>query len=95
MGVILAPNPSVIQFLRPPFLSHYLPKIFVEPSGGGQNKGASAISISREWEEVGGCRKASTDWTAPWGFLKEPPQRKELESQAWWCRPVIPAHWEA
>lgn len=24
------------------------------------------------------------------GFLEEPPWRKQLESQAWWRRPVIP-----
>lgn len=79
-GGLLASYQSTIRFLRPPFLSHYLPKIFIEPSGGGRDKIARCHFHFQGWEEVGGCRKASMACLL--GFLEEPPRRKQLESLA-------------
>lgn len=83
---VLASYQSTIRLLRPPFLSHYLPKIFIEPSGGGKDTSARCHFHFQDWEEVGRCRKASADCLL--GSLEEPPWKKQLESQAW-RRPAL------
>lgn len=64
----LASHQSTIRFLRPPFLSHYLPKIFIAPSGGGKDRVPDVISFSRGGRRLEGAEKPA--WPACWGSWK-------------------------